>query len=146
MSLRAIVTALAAVCVLGAPGCVSFGNEVDGAKIDAKAVRKLEIGKTTRTEALALLGAPKDFRRTDYGSLAEALATRFAGDNITMKVDPALYDEIFVYEQVKTKRFLMLFVLFNYWSMPDEVDRLVLFFTPEGILEAYGYTHEIDRD
>ena len=145
MGLRSIGRGVFAVALLSGAGCVSYGHESDGARIDAKAVKRLVIGKTTRTEALALLGAPKDFRRTDYGSLAEVLATRFAGDNITMKVDPALYDEIFVYEQVKTKRFLTLFVLFNYWNMRDEVDRLVLFFTPDGILEAYGYTHEIDE-
>lgn len=53
---------MAVLLILGLAGCVTVGR-----KIDQSAAAKIEKGKTTQTEVLALLGSPDQITRTGNG-------------------------------------------------------------------------------
>jgi hypothetical protein len=119
---------------------VALAREYEGVEIPEARLAQLTPGQTTKGDVLALFGAPYETRRTSYGDLAERAAARFVGDALTLKIDPALYDEVLVYQYRRVNRFAVVGGFFNYFSSDEKVDRLVLFFGPDGKLITFGFT------
>ncbi len=125
-------------------GCISIGRTFDGNPIPREAVESIVKGKTTRAEVLEILGSPKAVESANITNLAEEAVSRYAGEELVLKIDPALFNDVYIYEQTRTKHFVLALILFNYYYSEEEADRLAVFFDKEGKVLGVGWTPGLD--
>lgn len=127
------------------PGCIAFSTEYEGNPIRREVVSQIEVGKTTRAEVLELLGAPLAAERVDVTGLAERLLSRVEGEELALKLDPALFDEIYIYQRTQIERFGVILILYNRFKTDRRSDRLAIFFDPDGVVLGVGWTPGTDE-
>jgi outer membrane protein assembly factor BamE (lipoprotein component of BamABCDE complex) len=121
-------------------GCVSIGESQVGRPILDELRSKIVKGKTTRAEVLELLGAPVKIETADITSLVEQAFARYEGEQLTLKIDPALFNDVYIYEQKKSYTFILALILFNYYWSDERTDRLAVFFDKTGKVEGVGWS------
>ncbi len=126
------------------PGCVVFSTDYQGNPIERDVVAQIQVGRTTRAEVLELLGAPLAIERVDVTGLTERLLARFEGEELTVKLDPALFDELYVYQRTQTERFVLLLIFYNRVKTDQRSDRLTVLFDPAGVVLGVGWTPGTD--
>jgi outer membrane protein assembly factor BamE (lipoprotein component of BamABCDE complex) len=123
-------------------GCISFGITHEGNPIDKEAVAKIIKGRTTRAEVLELLGAPSEVEEANITNLAEQAVARYQGEKLTLHIDPALFNDVYIYKKTTKSYFVIFLILCNYYSSKDTVARLAVFFDRNGKVEGVGWTPE----
>lgn len=126
--------------LLYACGCVSIGRSFEGNPVPAPTADFPKIGVTTKAEVMARLGAPHTVRQTEFDGMLEGLLTRSPADAVTVHLDSALVDEVFVYERARTKRLGVFLGLFNYYRSDTRADRLAIVFDHQAKVVAVGYS------
>lgn len=121
-------------------GCVAIGTQVEGNPITAETVKKIVVGTTKRAEVLELFGSPLKIDRTDITGLAERALARFQGEELTLKVDPSLFNDVYIYERREIDRFVLFLGVFNYVGSDERADRLSIFFDKNGVVLGVGWT------
>ncbi len=121
-------------------GCVALGRQHEGAVLQTGKLADLHVGVTTKADILTLFGAPTAIQRRDIEGLLTSLAVRYQGQDLSVKLDPALFDDVYIYEHRRVNRTFVFLVLFSWAQSVDKSDRLVFFFDPEGKLAGYGLT------
>ena len=140
--LRLLILSLAALTL---PSCIAVSKEAEGNPIPRSAIDQIVAGKTTRAEVLELLGAPLAVERADVTGLTERLLSRVEGDDLTLKIDPALFDELYVYRRTQTERFGLFLIFYNRLVTDRRSDRLTVLFDPEGVVLGVGWTPGTDE-
>jgi hypothetical protein len=126
-------------CLAGAlAGCVSIGRQYDGTPLRLEKLEQVRPGTTTRQEVLALFGAPSLVQRREVESLISGLAGRYQGDDLTLRLDPALFNDVYIYEYRRVNRLGVLTGLFNYVKSDEKSDRVVFFFDRDGKVAGFG--------
>ncbi len=121
-------------------GCVNVGREVNGNFIDETLVKKVVLGETTKAQITDWFGAPFRIDQADVTSTAQGELSRFTGDQLTLVLDPALYNDVYLYQRTYIKRFaLILFIPFNYYSSHVRYDRLAVVFDEHDKVVAIGW-------
>ena len=123
-----------------AAGCVSLGRQYEGAELPTAKLAELRVGVTTKSEVLSLFGAPTAVQRRDIEGLLAGLGTRYRGDDLTVKLDPALFDDVYIYEYRRVNRLLVFVGVFNWAQSVDKSDRVAFFFDAGGKLLGFGLT------
>lgn len=123
-----------------ATGCVTVARQYEGTALPTDQLANVRIGTTTRQEVLSIFGPPVMAEKRDIEGLVRGLAARYRGEELTVKIDPALFDEVFIYEYRRVNRLGLLFILYNYYGSVDKSDRLMFFFDAQGRVSAYGLT------
>jgi len=136
-----LAVALAAALLGAGGGCVSVGHQHEGATLPLDKLADAKIGKTTRAEILAQFGAPQVIQRRDLEGIVQNLATRYVGNALTIQLDPALLDDLYIYEYRRVNRYVVFLVFFSYFSSIEKSDRIVFMFDKTGKLTAVGLTH-----
>ncbi|MHC4600279.1 MAG: hypothetical protein ACYS47_14860 [Planctomycetota bacterium] len=131
--------ALLGLALLGA-GCISIGSTSEGNPISREVLARIVKGKTTRAQVLEMLGAPKEVETADVTSLAEQALARYQGEELTLKIDPALFNDVYIYERKEKSYFILALILFNYYSSEERSDRLAVFFDKDGKVRGVGWT------
>jgi hypothetical protein len=131
--------ALLALALL-ATGCVALGRQYENATLQTDKLANVQIGVTTKADVLSQFGAPTVIQRRDIEGLLSSLAVRYQGQDLTVKLDPALFDDIYIYEYRRVNRTLVFVVVFSWVRSIDKSDRLVFFFDPDGTVAGYGLT------
>ncbi|MHC4778245.1 MAG: hypothetical protein ACYTFG_06710 [Planctomycetota bacterium] len=121
-------------------GCISFGTTSDGNPIDRAVLARIVKGKTTRAEVLEMLGAPKIVENAKVTNLAEQALAQYEGEELTLKLDPALFNDVYIYEKKETEYFILFLVVFNYYSSTERSDRLAVFFDQQGKVLGVGWS------
>lgn len=121
-------------------GCISYGVTFEGNPIPRDLLSRIEKGKTTRAQVLELLGAPVQVETADITALAESALAYYEGEKLTLQIDPALFNDVYIYERRQSKHFIMAFILFNYYSSDERSDRLAVFFDKNGKVQGVGWT------
>jgi len=134
----ALLLAALSVC----SGCLSFGVSYEGNPIDQAAVAKIVKGRTTRAEVLELLGAPKRIEEANITNLVEQSLARYQGEKLTLQIDPALFNDVYIYERKQTDTFVLFLIVFNYYSSDETATRLAVFFDKNGKVLGVGWTHK----
>jgi hypothetical protein len=124
-------------------GCVSISRQYEGAKVPFEDLESVEVGTTTRQEILDLFGPPVAIQKRDFEGLVSSIGTNFEGDELTVRLDPKLMNEVFIYEYRRVNRFALILILFNYFSSVDKSDRLMFFFGRDNLLSGYGLSEGI---
>lgn len=130
----------AAACLALSAGCISFGRTYEGNPIDPETVALLVEGETTRAQVMEMFGAPNVVETANITALAEQSLARYEGEELTLKIDPALFNEVYIYERTQTNHFILFLILFNYYSSDQRSDRLAIFFDTEGKVRGVGWT------
>lgn len=120
------------------PGCVSLGRQYDGVPLPLEKLEQVKVGTTTRGEILSLFGPPTSVQRRELEGVISSLAARYAGENLTLRLDPALFNDVFVYEYRRVNRTAIVLLLFNYVQSVDRSDRVAFFFDPAGRVAGFG--------
>lgn len=122
LMLRILLAALA--CCAGL-GCVlsqtTSGTPLDGVQIDA-----IEVGRSTRADVVAMLGAPDD---VIYSNLAH----------------DALVERAFRYARTRRKTTFFSMILFSTSRSDSNGDHLVVFFDDQGVVEDVAARLDMDR-
>jgi hypothetical protein len=126
--------------VLFSSGCVAIGRQYEGATLQIGKLEGVEIGVTSKADILSQFGAPTVIQRRDIEGLLSGLAVRYQGQDLTVKLDPALFDDVYIYEYRRVNRTAILLGIFNWASSVDKSDRLVFFFDATGKVAGYGLT------
>ncbi len=126
------------------PSCVTLSTEYVGNPIERGVLSQIEIGKTHRAEVLQLLGAPMATERADITGLTERLLSRFEGEELAVKLDPALFDELYIYERTQIERFVLFLIFYNRVKTDRRSDRLTVLFDPSGLVIGVGWTPGTD--
>lgn len=126
--------------VLWAPGCVGVSTQYEGNPITKENLAKIEVGVTTRAAVLEVLGSPLVIDRTDITGLAERALSRFQGEELTLKIDPSLFNDVYIYERRQIDRWLIFLGFFTYITSDERSDRLSIFFDREGLVLGLGWT------
>lgn len=134
------VAALGGVLLLVATGCVSMGRQYENARIPEEKLADVHPGVTTKADVLRIFGAPTTIQRRDIEGLIGSMATRYQGRELTVKLDPALLDDVYVYEYRRVNRLVVFGGFFNWVESVDKTDRLAFFFHPDGRLAGWGFT------
>lgn len=121
-------------------GCIMISRTYEGNPITKKSLDQIIVGKTTRAEVLKILGAPKEVETANITSLVEQALARYEGEKLTLKIDPALFNDVYIYERSQTNRFAIALLLFNYYSSDERSDRLAIFFDKNGKVQGMGWT------
>ena len=130
-----------AVLLLGCTtGCVSLGRQYEGAQLPSARLVEIHPGVTTKADVLSRFGAPTTIQRRDIEGLIGNMATRYHGQELTLKLDPALLDDVYIYEFRRVNRTVVFTGFFNWVTSVEKSDRLVFFFDREGKLAGYGLT------
>lgn len=132
--------ALSAAVGLALSGCIGVSTQYEGNPIEATTIAKLEVGRTTRAQVLEMLGSPLRIDRTDITGLAERVLARYQGEELALKIDPSLFEDVYIYERRQIDRFVMLLGVFNYVTSDERSDRLSVFFDKEGKVLGVGWT------
>ncbi len=127
-----------ALLLFSLPGCVSLGRQYDGVPLPLDKLAQVKVGTTTRGEILSLFGPPSSVQRRELEGVVSSLAARYQGDNLTLRLDPALFNDIFVYEYRRVNRTAVLLLLFNYVQSVDRSDRVAFFFDAGGKVAGVG--------
>ena len=121
-SSRILLAALA--CCAGL-GCVlsqtTSGTPLDGVQIDA-----IEVGRSTRADVVAMLGAPDD---VIYSNLDH----------------DALVERAFRYGRTRRKTTFFSMILFSTSRSDSNGDHLVVFFDDQGVVEDVAARLDMDR-
>jgi len=125
-------------------GCVAVGHSYEGNPISRDVLDRIEVGRTTRAEVLELLGAPLAVERVDVTGLTERLLARIDGDELALKLDPALFDELYIYRRTQTYRFGVFLGVYTRITSDQRSDRLTILFDPEGVVLGVGWTPGTD--
>jgi hypothetical protein len=125
---------------LGLPGCIGISTQMEGNPIEDEQLEQIEVGTTTRAQVLELLGSPLVIDRTDITGLAERALARYQGEELTLKIDPSLFNDVYIYERRYVDRFAILLGVFNYVSSDERSDRLSVFFDKNGVVLGVGWT------
>lgn len=125
---------------LAAIGCVSMGRQYEGAQLPKEKLADVRPGVTTKADVLTRFGAPTTIERRDVEGLLGNLGTRFQGEQLTVRLDPAMLDDVYIYEYRRVNRLIVFSGFFNWVESVDKTDRLVFFFHPDGKLAGYGLT------
>jgi hypothetical protein len=125
---------------LAGAGCISVGRTYEGNPITQDTISRIVKGQTTRAQVLELLGAPTQAETTDITSLAEQALARYSGEELTLKIDPSLFNDVYIYERKQTNFFVMALILFNYYSSDLRSDRLAVFFDKDGKVLGVGWS------
>lgn len=134
-------TILVVPLLLASMGCISVGRSYDGNPIDPSRIRDIKTGETTKAEITEWFGAPFRIDHSDVTGMTQTAMSRFVGDELTLKLDPALYNEVYLYQRSFEKYFGLFFILFfNYFEADIRYDRLAVVFDNEDKVEAYGYS------
>ena len=121
-------------------GCVSLGRQYEGAELQLEKLAGLQVGVTSKSDVLSMFGAPTSIERRDIEGLLAGFGTRYRGDDLTVKLDPALFDDVYIYEYRRVNRLLVFAGVFTFVKSVDKSDRLAFFFDREGKLAGYGLT------
>jgi hypothetical protein len=121
-------------------GCISIGRTYEGNPINEAILAKIEEGKTTRAEVLELLGAPMAVETADITSLAEQALAQYEGEKLTLQIDPALFNDVYIYERKQSNHFIIALILFNYYTSDQRADRLAVFFDKKGKVLGVGWS------
>ena len=120
--LRVLLAALA--CCAGL-GCVlsqtTSGTPLDGVQIDA-----IEVGRSTRADVVAMLGAPDD-----------VINSKLAHD--------AQVERAFRYGRTRRKTTFFSMILFSTSRSDSNGDHLVVFFDDQGVVEDVAARLDMDR-
>src|SRR5262245_11936349 len=114
--------------VLVATGCVSLGRPYEGARLPTAVLADVRPGVPTTADILSLCGAPTLIQHRDIEGLIGSMATRYHGEELTVKLDPALLDDVYIYEYRRVNRTMIMTGFFNWITSTDKSDRLVFFF------------------
>ena len=136
MLLALLGTTLATV----AGGCITYATEYDGNPVTWDMAEFPKVGRTTKAEVLQELGSPREVKAFDVSQIAESMITRAPSDALTIKLDPSLRDEVYIYERAATTRFGLFLGFFNYYKSDRRVDRLTVVFDRKDKVLAVGYT------
>ena len=126
--------------LVAASGCVSLGRQIEGTPLPEDKLAAVKIGATTRQEILTAFGVPTTYGVRDFEGLLQDTAMRYQGQELTIKIDPAMLNHMFIYEFRRVHRNAYVFVFFNYFRSEDRSDRLLFFFDPKGRVAGYGMT------
>jgi hypothetical protein len=121
-------------------GCISIGSTTKGNPIPTEVLQQIVKGKTTRAQVLEWLGAPKEVESAEVTNLAESALSRYGGEQLTLKLDPALFNDVYIYERTESNYFIVALILFNYYRSDERSDRLAVFFDKEGKVLGVGWT------
>lgn len=131
----------AGLLLMASVGCVSIGRSHDGNPIDPSRLGDIQVGETTKAEITEWFGAPFRIDHSDVTGMTQTAMSRFVGDELTLKLDPALYNEVFLYQRSHEKYFGLFFILFfNYFEADTRYDRLAIVFDNQDKVAAYGYS------
>lgn len=124
-------------------GCTT--TYVKGSRIDEVAVKKIEVGKTNRTDILKMFGAPE--RILDAGAVATSKSAVTGDVNVASKQEVAVgkNQEIYIYEYIKKER-TDYSLGYGYSSKTQECkDTLMIWIDKDtGIVQDYGYKKETE--
>jgi hypothetical protein len=123
-----------------ATGCVALGRQYEHATLQTDKLKNVQVGVTTKAEVLTEFGAPTVIQRRDIEGLLSTLAVRYQGGDLTVKLDPALFDDVYIYEYRRVNRTIVFLGVFSWVKSVDKSDRLVFFFSPDGTVAGVGYT------
>ena len=129
---------------LTVPSCIAVSKESDGNPIPRDRIEQIVPGQTTRAEVLEMLGAPLAVERADVTGLTERLISRVAGEDLALTIDPALFDELYIYRRTVTERFGISLLVYNRLIVDRRSDRLTILFDPEGVVLGVGWTPGTD--
>lgn len=131
---------LLACALLAAPlgGCVSIGRQYDGTPLPLEKLDQVKLGASTRQDVLAVFGAPSLVQRREIEGLISGLAGRYQGEDLTLRLDPALFNDVYVYEYRRVNRLGVLTGIVNYVRSDEKSDRIVFFFDREGRVAGFG--------
>ena len=132
--------ALFCLAAFSAAGCISFGRTYEGNPIEEEVLARIVEGETTRAEVLELLGAPMAVETADITSLAEQALAQYEGEKLTLQIDPALFNDVYIYERKQTNYFVIALFVFNYYVSDQRADRLAVFFDKKGKVLGVGWT------
>ncbi len=124
----------------GLTGCVSVGRTYDGNEIRKDVIDQIRKGETTRADVLRILGAPIRVDTANITALAEQALARYEGEKLTLQIDPALFNEVYIYERKQTNSLMVFAIFFNYYRSDQRSDRLAVFFDKDGIVLGVGWT------
>ena len=128
------------VVVVMATGCVGISRQYEGATLDTGALSDIEVGVTTRQDVLDVFGPPFTIQKRDFEGVVSSVGSNFQGEELTIRLDPKLLNEVFVYEYRRVNRWSLVLILFNYVSSVDKSDRLMFFFDQDNVVRGFGFT------
>jgi hypothetical protein len=129
--------------VVLACGCVSISRQYEGARLPVDDISQVEVGVTTRQDVLDRFGPPLIIQKRDFEGLVSSIGSNFQGEELTIRLDPKLMNEVFIYEYRRVNRWSLILILFNYFSSVDKSDRLMFFFDSENRLAGVGVSEGI---
>ena len=129
--------------ILFASGCVSVSRQYEGARLPVDDIGQVEVGVTTRQDVLDRFGPPLIIQKRDFEGLVSSIGSNFQGEELTIRLDPKLMNEVFIYEYRRVNRWSLILILFNYFSSIDKSDRLMFFFDSENRLAGVGVSEGI---
>ncbi len=135
-----LLTILGTGLAAGASGCISYATTYEGNPVTQEMAEFAKVGTTTKAQVLQELGAPRTIEAFDVTSIAESIITRAPSEALTVKLDPSMRDEVYIYERAATTRFGLILGFFNYYTSDTLVDRLTLVFDRKDKVLAVGYT------
>lgn len=138
--MRTIAIASLLIVIAGPVGCVTVGGTREGNPIDAARVAEIKVGETTKAEITRWFGAPFRIEQSDITGMAQSALSRFVGDQLTLKLDPALYNDVFLYQRRYASWFSLFFIVFNYFSSDTRFDRLAVVFDEHDKVAAVGWS------
>ncbi len=127
-------------CLMVITGCVTVARTHEGNPIDSSRAESIRLGETTKAEITDWFGAPFRIEKSDVAALAQSALSRFVGDQLTLKLDPALYNDVYLYQQEHGRSIFVAGILFNYFGSDTRFDRLAVVFDQDDKVVAYGWT------
>ncbi|HVY60875.1 MAG TPA: hypothetical protein VHF22_04445 [Planctomycetota bacterium] len=138
---RAALAALAlAAAGPGGAGCISLNRQYEGVELPTARLASIKPGVSTKQDVLSRFGPPTQIQRRDLDALIQGTAARYQGSELTLKLDPAVLDDVYVYEYRRVNRNAYVFVFFNYIKSDEKSDRLIFFFDRAGKVAGWGLT------
>ncbi len=140
-TIAALVVAVLAVSF--GSGCV-IGRHYDGREIDPAVLDQIQIGVTKKQEVLDIMGPPRVFSRVELSDLAERLVARVAGssDDISITLDPTLFDEAYLYEyRRENETFFTVVLLYTYFMRDRKSDELLIIFDQNDVVSHVAYAN-----
>lgn len=121
------------------------GTHIKGSRIDEVAVKKIEAGKTTRSDILKMFGAPE--RIIDAGGVVTSKSAVTGDVNIASKQEVVVgkNQEIYIYEYEEEA--VTTYIFYYVGSKRKEVKKNTLMIWIDkdtGIVQDYGYKKEIE--
>ena len=127
-------------------GCVAISKNFEGHPVSAPTADFPKLGVTTKAEVMQRLGAPHQIRQTEFDGIMEGLLQRSAAEAVTVHLDSALVDEVFIYERAGTRRLGVFLGLYNYYRSDSRADRLAIVFDHQAKVIAVGYTQGLEPE